>query len=161
VPALEPDATLRSRHGPPAPRQDTVGPAQAAGAEAHGGEVPAPRPTSAAHGRPAIPGPVGATLGLPAGAVATIVAWAFGGAPGTGIVLAAVAAAALAAATSAPGALGAAAQCWACADGFVLNRFGTLGDGHADLVALVAVLTAATAAHVLAVLVRRVRVLIR
>jgi hypothetical protein len=123
--------------------------------------VLAPRPSTGA-GAPDAPGPivpggVGAVLGLPAGAVAALVAWAFGGAPVAGVVLAAAAAATLAAVTTPLGALGAAALCWACADGFVLHRFGTLGDGRADLLALAAVAAAAAVAYLVGATVRHVR----
>ncbi|OLT12496.1 hypothetical protein BJF78_24475 [Pseudonocardia sp. CNS-139] len=102
-----------------------------------------------------LPGPLGGTLGLPAGAVAAMAAWASGGSPVAGAVLAAVAAAALAAVTTPVGALGAAALCWACADGFVVNRFGTLGGGARDLWLLAVVAAAAAAAWTAGALVRR------
>lgn len=100
---------------------------------------------------------VGAALGLPAGAVAALVTCGLGGALGLGVALAAVVAAAISAVTTGPGALLGAAQCWACIDGFVVNRFGVLRADRTDLIALAVVLTAAVAAVLLAAIWRRMR----
>ncbi len=116
--------------------------------------APAPSSFRNAENPFVVPGPVGAVLGLPAGAVAALVAWAFGGSPVAGAVFAAAAAATIAALSTAAGALGAAALCWACADGFVLNRFGVLGGGRTDLVALAVVAGAATLAFAAATVLR-------
>jgi hypothetical protein len=104
--------------------------------------------------RPVLSGAVGGALGLPAGAVAAIAAWAFDGNPTTGIVLAAVAAMALAALTTTTGAVVTGALSWACYDGFVLHRLGTLEAGRADLVALGVVVVAAVAAQLVGAVVR-------
>lgn len=121
----------------------------------------APRPSTGAGAPdapgPVVPGAVGAVLGLPVGAGAALVTWALGGAPIAGIVLAAVAAATLAAVTTPIGAIGAAALCWACVDGFVLNRFGTLGDSRADLLALGIIAASAVAAYTAGALLRHLR----
>jgi K+-sensing histidine kinase KdpD len=121
--------------------------------------VHAPRPAAgdATPARPVLSGAVGGVLGLPAGAGAAIAAWAFGGDPTIGIVLAAGAAIALATLTTTVGAVIAGALCWACYDGFVLHRFGTLDGGRADLVALGVVVVAAVAARVVAAAVRHAR----
>jgi hypothetical protein len=101
---------------------------------------------------------MGGALGLPAGAAAALVAWTFGGGATTGLVLAALAAAWLGALTTPPGAVVAAAQCWACFDGFVVHRFGSLGGGRADLLALAVVAGAGLAVAAAATVVRRHRV---
>ena len=101
---------------------------------------PAPRRDPAP---PAVPGAVGAVLGLPLGAVAALGAWVFGGGAATGLTLALAAAVWLGTATSVLGGVVAAAQTWACYDGFVLHRFGTLQGGRADLVALGVIAAAA------------------
>jgi hypothetical protein len=118
--------------------------------------VLAPRSTAgdATPARPVLSGAVGGVLGLPAGAVAAIAAWAFDGNPTTGIVLAAVAAMALAALTTTTGAVVSGALSWACYDGFVLHRFGTLEGGRADLVALGVVVVAVVAAQLVGAVVR-------
>ena len=99
-----------------------------------------------------LPGPAGAALGLPAGAVASLVTWTFGGDPTTGLVLATLAAVAIGASTSWTGTVVAALQCWACLDGFVLHRFGSLHAGAADLLALGVVAGVALAAHLVTAL---------
>jgi hypothetical protein len=99
---------------------------------------------------------VGAALGLPAGAVAALVTCGLGGALGLGIALAAAIAAAISTVTTGPGALLSAAQCWACIDGFIVNRFGELRADRTDLIALAVVLTAAVAAALLTAIWRRV-----
>jgi hypothetical protein len=118
--------------------------------------VLAPRPAAgdATPSGPVLSGAVGGALGLPAGVVAAFAAWAFDGNPTTGIVLAAVAAMALAALTTTTGAVVAGALSWACYDGFVLHRFGTLEGGRADLVALGVVVAAAVAAQLVGAVVR-------
>jgi hypothetical protein len=118
--------------------------------------VLAPRPAAgdATPARPVLSGAVGGVLGLPAGAVAAFAAWAFDGNPTTGIVLAAVGAMALAALTTTTGAVVAGALSWACYDGFVLHRFGTLEGGRADVVALGVVVVAAVAARLVGAVVR-------
>ena len=98
---------------------------------------------------------VGAALGLPAGAVTALVTCGLGGALGLGIALAAVVAAAISMVTTGPGALLGAAQCWACIDGFVVNRFGELRADRTDLIALAVVLTTAVAAALLVAIWRR------
>jgi hypothetical protein len=100
---------------------------------------------------------VGAALGLPAGAVTALVTCGLGGALGLGIALAAVVAAAISMVTTGPGALLGAAQCWACIDGFVVNRFGELRADRTDLVALAVVVTAAVTTTLLAAIWRRMR----
>jgi hypothetical protein len=102
-------------------------------------------------------GPVGGVLGLPAGAVAAIAAWVFAGDHTTGLVLAAAAAVILAAMTTTVGAVVTASLTWACYDGFVLHRFGTLEGGRGDLIALGIVVGAALAARGAAAVVRHVR----
>lgn len=119
----------------------------------------APRPTdgTVVPARPLLPGAVGGVLGLPAGAVAAMAAWAFGGSPTTGLVLATAAAVTLGAIATTPGAVLAAALCWACYDGFVLHSLGTLEGGRADLVALAVVVGAAVAAQLVGALTRHAR----
>ena len=102
-------------------------------------------------------GPVGGVLGLPAGAVAAIAAWAFAGDHTTGLVFAAAAAVILAAMTTTVGAVVTASLSWACYDGFVLHRFGTLDIGHGDLIALGIVVGAALAARAGAAIGRHAR----
>jgi hypothetical protein len=102
-------------------------------------------------------GAVGGVLGLPAGAVAAIAAWAFGGDHTTGLVFAAAAAVILASMTTTVGAAVTASLSWACYDGFVLHRFGTLDGGRADLTALGIVAGAALTARAVAAVVRHVR----
>jgi K+-sensing histidine kinase KdpD len=102
-------------------------------------------------------GAVGGVLGLPAGAVAAIAAWAFAGDPTTGLVFAAGAAVLLAAMTTTVGAVVTASLSWACYDGFVLHRFGTLEGGRGDLIALGIVLGAALAARAVTGVIRQVR----
>ena len=102
-------------------------------------------------------GAVGGVLGLPAGAVAAITAWAFAGDHTTGLVFAAAAAVILAAMTTTVGAVVTASLSWACYDGFVLHRFGTLESGRGDLIALGIVVGAALAARTVAAVVRHVR----
>ncbi|NMH98857.1 hypothetical protein [Pseudonocardia acidicola] len=86
-----------------------------------------------------ISGPAGGALGLPVGVVAAVVASTLGDTRVTGLVFAAAAAAGVALLTTAPGALAAAAQCWAVYDGFEVNRFGQLGGTRPELVVLGAV----------------------
>jgi hypothetical protein len=118
--------------------------------------VLAPRPTdgTVVPARPLLPGAVGGVLGLPAGAVAAMAAWALGGSPTTGLVLATAAAATLGAIATTPGAVVAATLCWACYDGFVLHTLGTLEGGRADLVALAVVVVAALAAQLVGAVTR-------
>jgi K+-sensing histidine kinase KdpD len=104
-----------------------------------------------------MPGAVGGVLGLPAGAIAAIAAWAFAGDHTTGLVFAAGAAVILASMTTTVGAVVTASLCWACFDGFVLHRFGTLDGGRDDLVALGIVVAAALAARAIAAVVRHIR----
>jgi K+-sensing histidine kinase KdpD len=115
--------------------------------------VLAPHP-AAVPVRPSLSGAVGGVLGLPAGAVAALTAWAFAGDHTTGLVFAALAAITLAALTTTIGAAVAACLCWACFDGFVLHRFGTLEASRNDLLALGVVLGAALAVRGVAAAVR-------
>ncbi|WP_433558555.1 hypothetical protein ACQPWY_08575 [Pseudonocardia xinjiangensis] len=116
----------------------------------------APRPThgTAVPTPPVLPGAVGGVLGLPAGAVAVMVTWVYGGSPTTGLVLATAAAVTLGAMATTPGAIVAAVLSWACYDGFVVHSLGTIEAGRADLVALAVVVVAALAAHLVGVVTR-------
>ncbi len=111
------------------------------------GPVLAPQPVTVA--RPPVPAGVGGALGLPAGAAAALLADVVGTGPTGGLVLAAAVAAVLGAVTSPRGALVAAAQVWACWDGFVLHRLGTLQADGADLAGIAAVAGVALVASVL------------
>jgi hypothetical protein len=102
-------------------------------------------------------GAVGGVLGLPAGAVAAIAAWAFAGDHTIGLAFAAAVAVILAAMTTTVGAVVTASLSWACYDGFVLHRFGTLDSGRVDLSALGIVVGTALAARAVAAVVRHVR----
>ncbi|MCH6170496.1 hypothetical protein [Pseudonocardia alaniniphila] len=119
----------------------------------------APRPTTGdtAPAQPLMSGPVGGVLGLPAGAVAAIAAWAFAGDHTMGLVFAAAAAVTLAAMTTTVGAVVTASLSWACYDGFVLHRFGTLEGGRGDLIALGIVVGAALTARAAAAVVQHIR----
>jgi hypothetical protein len=84
----------------------------------------APRPA-----RPApVPGGLGSALGFGAGAVVTLAAAGLGAhaAPAFGLALLTATAVATAATTTLPGALGAAVQCWALWDGFLVDDLGQL-----------------------------------
>ncbi len=109
--------------------------------------VPRPPVSGGAPRLPAVSGPSGAALGLPAGAAGALLTWTLGGDPTIGLVLAAATAVWLAALTTPLGALVAAAQCWACFDGFVVHRLGTLEGGPVDIVAFGIVACAAVAAQ--------------
>jgi hypothetical protein len=71
---------------------------------------------------------MGSALGLGAGTVTTLAAAGLGAhaAPAFGLALLTAAAVATAATTTLPGALGAAVQCWALWDGFLVNDLGQL-----------------------------------
>lgn len=102
-----------------------------------------------------VPGPLGAGLGLPVGLAAVFLTWSVGGNPTAGLVLASIAAAAVAAVTTIPGGTVAGGLCWACYDGFVVNRLGTLTVGQAELVAFAIVVTTALVTGIAANLLRK------
>ena len=79
-------------------------------------------------GHAPVPGGIGSALGLVGGSAATVLAVGLGarGHPALGLAPLIVVVLAVAAVTTAGGALGAAAQCWALWDGFLVNRLGEL-----------------------------------
>lgn len=88
---------------------------------------------------------MGAALGLPVGVAAALATWLLGGDHTVGLVLATAAAAWVASQTTVAAALVATLQCWACFDGFVLHRLGSLESGPADVAALALIAAAALA----------------
>ena len=79
-------------------------------------------------GHAPVSGGIGRALGLVGGTAATVLAAGLGarGHPALGLAPLIVVVLAVAAVTTAGGALGAAAQCWALWDGFLVNRLGEL-----------------------------------
>lgn len=113
----------------------------------------APRPVD--DPTPPLPGPVGAATGLPCGVAAVAVTWALGGDPAIGLALAVVAAVLIGARTTVPGAVVGAALCWACYDGFVVNRFAVLGGSRGELAALASLAAVAVGASAVRALIAR------
>lgn len=70
------------------------------------------------------------------GVAVAVVTSALGGDPGIGLALAVVTSVLIGARTTVPGAVVTAALCWACFDGFAVNRLAVLGASRGELTAL-------------------------
>jgi hypothetical protein len=101
-----------------------------------------------------IPGPLGCTIGFGAGLLITVAAAALGARDGPGLGVVLLAAAAVAAITTLPGAVAAAAQCWALWDGFLVNGLGCLSADRGGWQGLVLLVAAAAVACLAAATIR-------